>query len=115
MSVLTVGMRVEVEGIPDWMDPVIGKLPGDGFIWVEELPFRGATVRCWHKVAADKVRRREARVEFNEREMYILRAVFAGNCDPGRLTEGGDYAYVIWGKELTREEMDAFLKKLEIP
>ena len=101
---LPVGTRVEIERAVDWPDPIISVV-GDGHYWVEILPFQGASVRTCMKVAVDAVRRREARVTFGEREMRILRAVFRGECCAD-LLGCGDH-------ELSPEEMDAFLAKLQ--
>lgn len=54
----------------------------------------------------------DKKTSFDKREMAILRTIFAGECSPIHLQEGGDYTYSIWNQGLSRDEMDAFLEKV---
>ena len=55
----------------------------------------------------------DSKTRFDEREMKILKAIFAGEVSAARLFEGGDYTYSISNDQgMTRDERDAFLEKI---
>lgn len=116
------GTRVEIEGYPDWQDPVVA--PDDAgphHYWVTAAVFQGGSARTYAKVLAGRVTRRLARTVFDEREVTLIRILIddAVEKESGACTDAEAKAPIVERLKakadfggLNAGEFAEFLKKL---